>query len=231
MISFIICCFTIIIFIISKFVWNINKEKVIKLFSTIKKAYIEFWKAESKFEKYFNRFAILVLVFIIGIISYRSMWREYGSIFSIKVLVSSIIMYLIFGLLALIGRKFDIYIKNIKNIKASNKLTLSFMCTVVYYTFLILLKDEIVKAVYNFIFLGLIINYAVNIDLLLNIIKNPQYLSGEENAKENISENKEILKSMWIGATILLCSIIVNLFLGTLTIYSANNQAYLSSIQ
>lgn len=235
--SFIICAFSILIIIISKYIWDINIRKLTNLVSIINNGYLEFWNVRDMFEKFWNRVSLFILVVIVGVISYLSIIRLYREVYSVIVIfltiilfiITMIIMYFIFGVFLLIASKFNEYINKIQNIKTSNKLTLSFMCIAIYSTFLIFLKDKLIIQSYYFIFCGLIINYSVNFDLLLNIIKNPQYLISTTKLRKTIKVNREILKSMWIGAMMLLLFIIMNLFLGVLAINNINNQAYTGS--
>ena len=145
-------------------------------------------------------------------------------------IIINICIYYIFGMSLFVVSKFNGYISKIQNAKIINRLTFSFMCTIVYGTFLIFVKEKLIIQSYYFILSGLIVNYIVNFDLLLKVIKNPKELIGNIKLRQTINVKKEALKNMWSGTIMVIFFIIINLFLGVLTIYNIDSNAYFCTI-
>jgi len=137
----------------------------------------------------------------------------------------STIIYFSVGTPMLILGRVTKFIANIRGEEISWKLIISHGLLIMYSCLLIVDKIENPN-MYILILVGLIGAYFLNLQVLFRITINPMRFTLKSS---RIKEDKNLLLgSIWIGTFLLVCVIVLNLFLGVVTINSSYPGAYIN---
>lgn len=210
-----------------------KKRVIIGLVKAINKVYINFLRQQSIIGKIIVFGMIAISAYMVGSAFYYKVTTSYyindfQSLVSIigGLLIIAIVVYFSVGTPMLILGRVTRFLANIGDEEISWNLLISHSLLIMYGYLLIIDKVE-VKSLYILILTGLLVAYFLNLQVLFRITINPLRFTLKSN---RVKDDKGLLLcSIWIGAFLLICIIVLNLFLGVITINNANPMAYSNS--
>ncbi len=211
-----------------------KKVPVNRLFQSIQIAYYNLLKCSSKTGAAFIKLALGIVFAFLAVFSYERSCLYIGNTNRVRTFflmtciftISIITLYFLFGLPLLIFSKIE---NLMPTIKKRRRLSFRFMVSAfiqLVYSFFLWYIPNSMRACAEVVLVGLLISYAMNMIMLMNISMEPMRCSHCRYCTDKVEE-KYPLKIVIAGALILIILIVLNLYLGVVMIANLCEQAYL----
>lgn len=211
-----------------------KKVPVNRLFQSIQIAYYNLLKCSSKTGAAFIKLTIGIVFVFLAVFSYERSYLSIGNVNKIRTFflmsciftILLIVLYFLFGLPLLIFSKIENLMPTMKN---RRRLSFRFMVSAfiqLVYAFFLWYIPEAMRTCAEVVLVGLLISYAMNMVMLMNISMEPMQCSHCRYCNDKV-EVKYPLKVVIAGALLLIILIVLNLYLGVVMIANLCDQAYL----
>lgn len=228
MISFVIK-FLVIVFILFS-VGTIEKKKSIitRIFKSIKKSYFELVNQQNSVMKFLLKFLGIMLLIVFYLISFEKFCLMDGKTISIRNIAISVVIWIVtllivyfgFGCVLSIFTKTVELIGNVKDSKIGIKMMCSFLLLFILTFFSFICENEMRENLL-FLFVGLVLCYILNMQILLKIVRNPFCIIEDKNKQES---EKRVL--ILFSSILIILMIIINMYLLVLWTYFSFEGAY-----
>ncbi|BBF41771.1 Ion channel family [Lachnospiraceae bacterium KM106-2] len=208
------------------------------LFKWINDGYLTVYKRQAKWKRYgMNLFGVLSVIFA-TLITYERTLRltdrrvdgEFFLLFIGITIVVLFLIYLVLGILFEIVIVLDKIVNAMRKTMITTKILVSFGILAVYLGVALYSAKEIKECIWV-CYIGLMISYILNIQVLMKIVSNPMCFLRDSKTFRYADKHQQNRDGVIIilGAIFVLCMLILNLYLAVIFIRFSSKGAYLCS--